>query len=265
LLDEAHEQRGERLLRDGIDAFERLVEEEQLRSVDERRREPQLLLHPEAVVADQLALVARALHRLEQLVGAPACLVARVSEQPCDEDEVLAPREAIEEEQAVRHDSDVALHVCRVAHHVAAQNAHRTGRRSEQPRQHRDRRALPAAVLAQEALEAAARNAKIDRVDRDLRTEASRQPARLDRGLERDALRFGHSALARTAPVALAPEGLRPSDTGAASATLPVRGRAARFANARDSATSFASARSVTGGRSFSARCVCTFIEQNFG
>ena len=37
------------------------------------------------------------------------------------------------------------------------------------------------------------------------------------------------------------------------------------LANASDSATSFASARSTTGGRSFSARCVCTFIEQNFG
>ena len=68
--DEIREQRGERSFGHRVHPFERLVQKEQLRTVDERGRQRQLLAHAEGVVCDQLAGVARQLHRLQQLVGA---------------------------------------------------------------------------------------------------------------------------------------------------------------------------------------------------
>src|SRR4051812_2686111 len=264
-LDEPGEKRRQRGLRHRVDAFERLVEEEELRAMDERRGEAELLLHPETVVGDELAAILGELHRLEQLVGAAGGLGAAQAEQPPDEGEVLAPGEAVEQEHSVRDYADAALHLRRVARDGAAENEHRSRRRGEDAREHRNGGALSRAVLAEEPVEAPARDAQIDPVHRELLAESAHETVRRD-GEVALAGRKGHSSFARAARTPGDPPGTRlPSPTGAGCATVPVRGRAAFCAKASDSATSCASARSMGAGRSRSARWVCTFIEQNLG
>jgi len=112
---QAREERGERLLGDRVHALEGLVEEEELRAVDERGGEPELLLHAEAVVGDQLAPVLGELHGREQLVGAAGGLAAGESEEPRHEDQVLAPGQPVEEQHAVRHHPEAALDPGRIA------------------------------------------------------------------------------------------------------------------------------------------------------
>src|SRR5207248_6421866 len=129
------------------------------------------------------------------------------------------------------------------------QHAQAPAGRREDAGEHRDGGALPGSVFAEKPVEAPARHAQVDGVDRQLIAETARQRVRLD----------GERALAHAAA------GFFPRPTGCGCATLPVRGKAARRANSSDSSTSCSGARSITAGCDLSSRCVCTFIEQNFG
>src|SRR5207244_566856 len=200
--------------------------------------------HPERVVGDQLPRLAGQLHGGEQLIGPSRRLGAPKPVQAPDHDQVLAPRQPVEEEQPVRDHADAALEG------VAGgklEHAERPAGGEKDTGQHGDGGALAGAILAEKAVEASPRHAQVDGVDRHLIAETAGQRVRLD----------GEAAHAAA--------GFFPRPTGGGCATLPVRGSAARRANASDSWTSCSGARSITAGCVFSSRCVCTFIEQNFG
>src|SRR5437879_6066359 len=242
--DEIREQRGERSLGHRVHPFERLVQEEQLRTVDERGRQRQLLAHAEGVVRDQLAGIACQLHRLQQLVGAAGGFRAAQAVEAPHEDQVLPAGEPIEEKQAVRNYPDAALEGIAGGQ---LQDPHRAAGRSEHAGQHGDGGALAGAVLTEKAVEAAARHTQVDAVHGQLIAEAAGERVRLD----------GEAAHAAA--------GFFPKATGGAFATLPERGNAACRAKASDSCTSCSGARSITAGCDLSSRCVWAFIEQNFG
>ena len=60
----------ERAGRDGVDAFERLIEEENLGSVNDRGGQRKFLLHAVGVVGDEFLRLVGELHEIEQLGGA---------------------------------------------------------------------------------------------------------------------------------------------------------------------------------------------------
>src|SRR5205085_4819789 len=74
-----------------------------------------------------------------------------------------------------------------------AQHAQGPAGGSEQAREHGDGGALSRAVLAEEAVEAALRDAQVDSIHGELRAEAARQRVRLDGKLKprRDGCAFG--------------------------------------------------------------------------
>jgi hypothetical protein len=164
-----------------VDPLERLIEEEQLRPVDERAGQRQLLLHAVAVILDELAALGGELHGLEQLGRSPG------RDEPVEPVELpldakhLASGEALEEGQAVRDDADSPLHGETVPREVGAQDAGLPAGGAKQPGEHLHGGALPGAVRPQEAVEGPGRDAQVDGGHGGLAVEEAGQSPGLDR------------------------------------------------------------------------------------
>ena len=169
----------------GVDAARRLVEEEQLRLVQERGGERHAL-----PLAGREGLG----HRSARSDSNPrrAASVRDPLLQPrgleavdrAEEAQVLLDREVEVERELLAHVAEAPLPLLGVPGHVETAEADGRARaRLEQAREHPDRRRLARAVGPEEAEDAAAGHVEADGVDGREVAEAARQPARLQEGL----------------------------------------------------------------------------------
>ncbi len=100
---------------DGVDAFEGLVEKEDLGAVDDGGGEREFFLHAVREVGDELFGVAGEGHEVEQLGGALSRWFRVEAVHAADEVEVLGRGEAAEEGEAFGDDADLALELDGVA------------------------------------------------------------------------------------------------------------------------------------------------------
>jgi hypothetical protein len=164
-LDHALEHGFEGACGDGVDAFERLVEKEDARRVDDSGSEREFLLHTVGKVGDEFFRFAGEVHEVEQFFRAPVGGVAIEAIHAADEAEVLGRCEAAEEGKAFRDDADLAFELKRVRREVEAEQLNLAGCGREQAGEHFDCRGLPSAVRAEKAEELPGRDAEADAVN----------------------------------------------------------------------------------------------------
>ena len=149
-----------------IEAGRRLVEEEDLRPVDERQREVEAALHAARVPADLAIGGIGQPDALDQLVAALPALILRDALERRLQPHVLAGGQMDVErrflERRPDHAANPSAFGCDV---VAADRGPAAGRR-QQRRQHQYGRRLPGAVRPEEAVDLAGIDVEIDAVDR---------------------------------------------------------------------------------------------------
>ena len=150
-----------------VDAGRRLVEDEELRLVDERARERQPALLPAGDLRVLDARLRREAEALEERVGArgdcaPAQpVVARL------EDEDVANREVAIEVELLRREPDESSGLAPLALVVVAEDPNRSGALAREADDRVDRRRLAGAVAAEKAEEIAVLDVQRDVVDGD--------------------------------------------------------------------------------------------------
>ena len=181
----------------GVEAGGRLVEEEHLGLVHERRREVQAALHPARVAVDPPVGRVLELDEREQLAGPRGRVTGREAEEPSLQDEKLAARLARVEPGLLQRDADPAPDLVRLAGHVHAGDARAPGRDRQQRGEHADGRRLAGAVRAEEPEDPARVDAQVHAAHRlDVPVAAAEvldQRLRLDgRARRRPAVRVDH-------------------------------------------------------------------------
>ena len=149
----AFHERGEQVLdlprRDGVDALERLVEEQQPRGGQQRRRERDLLAHAVRVVRDEACRrrAPRSITASSSLERALSVARGDAVDLPTNAS-VSAPRQPIEQREVFGHDADRALDATGSAADPGPGCGTCRPSRPEQAGQALDRRGLPRAVRA---------------------------------------------------------------------------------------------------------------------
>ena len=162
-----------------IDAGGRLVEQQQLRLVQQARGERQALLPAAGQLAGEL--VAR--DRRGRAARAPprrACAPSSIAVHARDEAQVLADRQVLPEREALRHVADVALDRLGLAPDVEAEARALAAVGRQQPAEHPDRRGLAAAVGPEEAEDLAAAHRQREILDDVMAAEALVEAAHVD-------------------------------------------------------------------------------------
>jgi hypothetical protein len=181
----ARDERVEQVLdlsrRDGVYPFERLVEEEQTRRGQQRRRERELLAHAVGIVRDERVFRAREIHQREEIRRSRPEGLGRDPVHLADERQRFLGGEALEQREILRDHADAPLHGDGIRDGIDPQDPHRSRRRAKQTCQALDRRRLAGAVRSEEPVEAAGRHAQIDPVNGADRAEGPHQPMRFDR------------------------------------------------------------------------------------
>ena len=164
-----------------VEAGRRLVEEEDLRRVDEGEREVEPPLHPAGVAADLAVGRLREADALEQELAAPGALGPRDALQRRLQAQVLAAGEQRVERRLLERGADRGPHLRALADDVVAGHGRRAGRRREEGREHVHRRRLAGAVGAEESVDLAGVHDEVDPVHgaRAL-LELAHEPARDD-------------------------------------------------------------------------------------
>ena len=167
--------------RDRVDAKGRLVEQQDLRLVDQRTRQAELLLHAARQLAGQPVLERRKIGKFKQALHARRTLGLRHLVQVGVEVQVLEHRHVGVQAEALRHVGDDVLHAFRVTRHADAAERRVAGRRTQHAGQHAQRRCLAGAVGADQAEQLAARHIEAQRIHRGDLAEAARQALDVDR------------------------------------------------------------------------------------
>ena len=164
-----------------VDAFERLVEKEDLRAVDNGGGEGKFLLHAVGIIGDELVGLIGELHELEELCRAPGAGVAVEAVHAADEGQVLGSGQAAKESQTLGYDADLAFNVDDLVLEVEPQNFNSARGRSQQPGQHLDGGGLAGAVGAEKTEELSGGDAEVHILHGDKVSEAASQIFGCDR------------------------------------------------------------------------------------
>ena len=152
----------------------RLVEQEELRSPEQRRRDSEPLAHPVRVAADAVLRTVAQLDQLQHLLDAGGRVgFVVVGEQP----QVLAPGEIRVEARPLDEAGDAVERLRAVDQRIAAEQLRLTGGGPDQAEQHPQQRGLSGSVRAEQAEDVAGRDSEIDAVDRDDLTVCLDDPA----------------------------------------------------------------------------------------
>jgi hypothetical protein len=191
--------RADRRGRHRVHRLERLVEQEQLRVVQQRSGQRDLLAHAGGVVHHHDALRRVEFEHAEQFIGALADHLTGHAAEQAQVRQDLAPSQPVRQGQAVRQHADQRLGGHRIAPHVPAEDRDRTAVRPQQAHRHRQRGGLARPVRPDQAEERASRYPQVDVIDGHILAEALEQPGELERGriVRRDLLavlgrRAGH-------------------------------------------------------------------------
>jgi hypothetical protein len=157
-----------------VDALERLVEEDKLGRVNQRRRERELLLHAERVVGHQRARRHLQVEQLEQLTGAAVDLGRFQAVHAADEAQVLLAAEQLEQRHVFGHHTDAAARGERVRGEVVAEHRDGAGAGRDQRGGELDERGLAGAIAPDQSEEAARRQREADAGQRHFVAEALR-------------------------------------------------------------------------------------------
>src|SRR5690606_37700745 len=157
---------------DGIEAAERLVEDDEIGLVEGRRDELSLLQHPLRKLLAALALDAFESDALEPAAHALRKTCPAHPFQTRDVTEEFADAHLPVDTALLRQVADPVL---RFERRRMPEHRYPSGVRKEDRHDHPDRRRLAGAVRADEAAEGAARHDEVEIVDRLLRAEALRQ------------------------------------------------------------------------------------------
>jgi hypothetical protein len=148
-----------------IETERRLVEEQDLRRVQESARDLQTPLHPAREVLDRVVLPLPEFEDLQELFGPLVPRRARHAVQDAVELHVFVRRQFLVEARILKHDAEAPPHFGRLRDRVQAVDFERSAGRREQRRQHLDRRRLAGAVGAEEREDLALSDVERDVVD----------------------------------------------------------------------------------------------------
>ena len=163
-----------------VEPGRRLVQQQQVRIVDERARDREPALHSarERLHAVICSLVQ--LDEFEQLIRALAQLAARQAEVPAVDDDVLADGELLVERLLLRGDTEVGTDLRAVRDRVEPEDAQKPARWRRDAADHPHRRGLPRSVRTQEPECFAALDVEVDAVHGDEAAEALDEAAGMD-------------------------------------------------------------------------------------
>ena len=167
--------------RDRIDAERRLVEQQQPRLVDQRAREPELLLHPPRQLPGEPVAERLEIREPVETLEPPRALVRRDFVEVRVEVEVLGDSEIGVETEALRHVRDVGLDPLGILHHRVAEHDGVAAARTQDRGQHPQRGGLAGAVGTDQAEQFARTHGEREIAHRGHRAEAAGQAVRLDR------------------------------------------------------------------------------------
>ncbi len=162
----------------GIDAGGRLVQEQQLRVVQQAGRERQALLPAPRERSRQLFAPLRETEALERIVD--ASLAVRQSVDAPDELEVLRDRKILVETESLGHVADLALDSGRLAANVEAQARAASAIGREEPAEHSNGGGLSASVGTKESVDLPAPHLQPESVDDHLVAEALGEALHID-------------------------------------------------------------------------------------
>ena len=151
----------------GIEAVERLIEEDHLRPVNECRCDEHLLSHTLGVLAQPLVLIARKPEQIEQLAssGVPGLSIEVV--QACDDLEVLRGRQAVVECRGLRDITEAFLGLERLVDDIEPCDHGAAAGRSDHAREDSYRGGLACSVRSQKSEDLARLDAQVQVRQRD--------------------------------------------------------------------------------------------------
>ena len=156
---------------EGIDAGGRFIKDQQLRIVDQRAAQAELLLHPTGEFSGGAIAKRRQPGTLQQLVDAQFALGFIVAEQAGEEVDVFIHRESVIEvfPQPLRHPRDFRTHLAAVMHiaHIAAKHHHVPLLDGPRPGDQRKQARFADAVRANQANHTPCRDRQTDIAQRD--------------------------------------------------------------------------------------------------
>src|SRR5207237_5790873 len=166
--------------REGIHAFERLLKEQNARSVNHGGSESQLLLHSVRVIRNHGLGAISELHKIQQLLRTALGCGTVQTIHPAYKFQILGTRQALEKAHTFRYNADLALYLDRIRGEVDAEELHAAGGWRQQAGQNFDGRRFSRAVRPQKAEELSRSHLKIDTVDRSKIPECPGQFLRLN-------------------------------------------------------------------------------------
>ena len=149
----------------GVEAGERLVEDDHARVVHQRAGERHLLAHPLGEALAALVGVAAEFEPVEQLMGARLGGVGVDAPQPGDEGEIFERRELVVDHRLVRDPRHHPLGRDRIGERIDAEDRNRAGIGPQQPDHHFQGRGLAGAVGAEQRIELARAHAQVEVLD----------------------------------------------------------------------------------------------------
>ena len=129
--------------------------------LQQRRRDPEPLLHPERIGPHRILASIRETHPGQH----PSIAASVVPADAAEDLEVPPAREAREQRRLLHDRADAADHAGQPARHVGAHQPRAAAARAHEPQQAADRRGLAGAVRAQEPEDAAFGNVEVEAVD----------------------------------------------------------------------------------------------------
>jgi len=132
-----------------IETVRRLVHDQQLRTADQARSQPQALHHPIRVVAHPVIRAVCQIDDVEHLVHTIAC---DAYVKACQPRQVLATRQIRVEARRFHETPNVVEHPGAVISPAATEQLDLTGVGADQPKQHPHERRLPGPIWAEHAI-----------------------------------------------------------------------------------------------------------------
>src|ERR1051326_604831 len=152
MRDKALQQPLERGGRDGVDALEGLVEEQDFRAVNHRGGERRFFLHAMRVIGYKFVSGIGQVHELQELGGTRGGGGAVQAVHPSYEIEQLRAGKPLKERQAFWHHANPALDLNAVSRQIAAQDVDLAAGRAEKAGKHLDSGGFSRAVRTEETI-----------------------------------------------------------------------------------------------------------------
>ena len=159
---------------DGIDAFERLIEKQNARTVNHGGGQREFFLHAVRIIGDQRLRLIDQLHEFEQLGGPLGGGGGIESVHASNEIQIFRAGQPAEKRHAFGHDADLAFHFDGIRSHIRFEDPNAAGRGREKPREHFDSGGFAGAVGTEETEKLSRRHVKIHVFDGDEIAEAAR-------------------------------------------------------------------------------------------